>query len=316
MSIALVTGGAGFIGSHLVRALLERGEAVRVLDNFSTGHRRNLAELNGRFELIEADIRDLDALRRAAQGVGTVYHLAAQGSVPKSVDDPLTANHINVAGTLNVLIAARDAQARRVVYSASSAAYGETEALPKIESMTPQPVSPYGVSKLAGEHYCTAFANCYGLSTVSLRYFNVFGPRQDPNSQYAAAIPAFVTRMLAGQPPIVFGDGEQSRDFCFVENVVAANLLAAAAPQVRGEVLNIACGERITLNAIIALINQHLGTRTAAEYRAPRAGDVRHSLASLESARRLIGYEPRVMFAEGLRRSIDWYRAQPPAVRS
>ncbi len=310
MSIALVTGGAGFIGSHLVRALIERGATVRVVDNFSTGHRRNLDKLNGRFELMEADIRDADAMRAAARGAETVFHLAAQGSVPRSVDDPLTANDINVTGTLNVLVAARDAGARRVVYSASSAAYGETEVLPKIESMTPQPVSPYGVSKLAGEHYCTAFAHCYGLSTVSLRYFNVFGPRQDPNSQYAAAIPAFVTRMLADESPIVFGDGEQSRDFCYVDNVVSANLLAAEAPAARGEVLNIACGERVTLNAIIALINRQLGKRISTEFRPPRAGDVRHSLASLDAARGRIGYEPKVMFAEGLRRSIDWYRGQ------
>ncbi len=310
MRHSLVTGGAGFIGGHLVRGLLERGAAVRVLDNFSTGHRRNLDELAGRIEIIDGDIRDPAALARACADVDVVYHLAAQGSVPRSVDDPATANEINVTGTLNVLVAARDGGARRVVYSASSAAYGETPTLPKIESMAPQPVSPYGVSKLAGEYYLQSFSACYGLSTVSLRYFNVFGPRQDPKSQYAAAIPGFLSRMLRGQPPIIFGDGEQSRDFCYVENVVRANLLAADAPRaLRGEVLNIACGERVTLNRIIAVVNENLGTSLRADYQPPRAGDVRHSLADLSAAREAIGYEPRVMFAEGLARSIAWYRA-------
>lgn len=310
MRYSLVTGGAGFIGSHLVRGLLERGTAVRVLDNFSTGHRRNLEELAGRIEIIDADIRDPAALARACTDVEVVYHLAAQGSVPRSVDDPVTANEINVTGTLRVLVAARDCGARRVVYSASSAAYGETPTLPKIESMAPQPVSPYGVSKLAGEYYLQSFSACYGLSTVSLRYFNVFGPRQDPKSQYAAAIPGFLSRMLRSEPPIIFGDGEQSRDFCYVENVVLANLLAAEAPRaLRGEVLNIACGERVTLNRIIAVVNENLGTSLQADYQPPRAGDVRHSLADLSAARDAIGYAPRVMFAEGLARSIAWYRA-------
>ncbi len=308
MSISLVTGGAGFIGSHIVRALLARGERVRVLDNLSTGHLHNLDEVAARIEMVEGDIRDLAATQAACRGVSVVYHLAAQGSVPRSVDDPLTANEINVTGTINVLAAARDAGARRVVYSASSAAYGETPTLPKVETMSPAPVSPYGVSKLTGEYYLTAFAHCYGLSTVSLRYFNVFGPRQDPNSQYAAAIPAFVTRMLRGERPIIFGDGEQSRDFCFIDNVVHANLLAADAPDnLRGPVLNIACGERVTLNQIIALINQHLRKDIAPDYRPPRAGDVRHSLADLAAAKATIGYAPKVMFAEGLAKSIGWY---------
>lgn len=308
MSISLVTGGAGFIGSHLVTALLQRGRRVRVLDDFSTGHRRNLADLAARIEVIEGDIRDRDATHAAMRGVDVCYHLAAQGSVPRSVDHPQQAHDINVTGSLNVLIAARDARVRRLVYSASSAAYGETPTLPKVESIAPQPLSPYAVSKLAAEHYCLAFAHCYGLQTISLRYFNVFGPRQDPASQYAAAIPAFVSRMLAGQRPIVFGDGEQSRDFCYIDNVVEANLLAAQAPQTAGQVVNIACGERVTLNQIIQLINEHLGTSLAPDYRDPRPGDVRHSLADISAARDLIGYQPRVMFAEGLRRSIAWYR--------
>lgn len=309
MNLALVTGGAGFIGSHLVRALLERGWRVRVMDNLSSGHRHNLTEIAAQLELMEADIRDASACQRAAAGAKVVFHLAAQGSVPRSVELPAQANDINVNGTLNMLIAARDAGAERFVFSASSAAYGETEQLPKVETMAPQPLSPYAVSKLAGEFYCACFARTYGLQCVSLRYFNVFGPRQDPKSQYAAAIPALVSRMLRGEPPIIFGDGEQTRDFCFVENVVEANLLSATTPRrLMGEVVNIACGERTSLNEIIRVINQQLGTQIAPQYQAPRAGDVKHSLAALEAAREVLGYTPRVMFAEGLARSIAWYR--------
>lgn len=308
MAKALVTGGAGFIGSHIVRALLARGDRVRVLDDFSSGHEKNLDEVRRDIEIVKGDIRDRAATAAACKGMEIVFHLAAQGSVPRSVELPGQANEINVTGSLNVLLGARDAGAARLVYSASSAAYGETPTLPKIETMTPAPISPYAVSKLAAEHYCSAFARCYGLSTISLRYFNVFGPRQDPNSQYAAAIPAFVTRMVRGDAPIIFGDGEQSRDFCFVENVVSANLLASQAPELKGEVANIACGERITLNAIIGLINASLKSNINPDYRAPRAGDVKHSLADISEAKRLIGYAPRVMFAEGLARSIEWYR--------
>lgn len=308
MAKTLVTGGAGFIGSHIIRGLLNRGDRVRVFDNLSTGYRRNFDELAKDIEFVEGDIRDLDALQSAASGIETVYHLAAQGSVPKSVELPAQANDINVNGSLNVLIAARDQGARRVVYSASSAAYGETPVLPKVETLSPTPLSPYAVSKLAAEHYCSAFSNCYGLSTISLRYFNVFGPRQDPNSQYAAAIPAFVTRMVKGERPIIFGDGEQSRDFCYVDNVADANLRAGSRDELKGEVVNIACGERITLNAIIALINEQLGTKLTPDYRPVRAGDVKHSLADIRAAERVIGYRPQVMFAEGLKRSIVWYR--------
>jgi len=308
MGLYLVTGGAGFIGSHLTERLVQLGHTVRVLDDFSTGRRENLAGLERQVELIAGDIRDPQTVRQAVAGVEAVLHLAARASVPRSVEHPREANDVNVNGTLNLLLAARDTGVRRFIYSASSSAYGDSPALPKAETMPPRPLSPYAASKLAGEHYCACFAAVYGLETISLRYFNVFGPRQDPHSPYAAVIPAFVSRMLRGQKPIVFGDGEQSRDFCYIENVVRANLLALAAPRLAGEVVNIACGERVTLNQIIRLINQHLGTDIQPEYQAPRPGDVRHSLASLEQARRVLGYQPQVFFADGLARSIAWYR--------
>jgi UDP-glucose 4-epimerase len=291
-----------------VRRLLELGHDVRVLDNFSTGHRHNLAEVAADIELIEGDICDTSAAGRTAAGAEVVFHLAARASVPRSVEFPVEANEANVTGTLNMLVAARDAGARRFVYSASSAAYGDTPTLPKVESMAPMPLSPYAVSKLAAEYYCACFSEVYGLETISLRYFNVFGPRQDPNSAYAAAIPAFVSRMVRGERPIVFGDGEQSRDFCYIENVVNANVLAFQAAKLSGEVVNIACGERVTINRIIELINMHLGTRIEPDYRDPRPGDVLHSLAAVDEAKRVIGYEPDIMFAEGLERSIAWYR--------
>ncbi len=308
MSRCLITGGAGFIGGHIVRGALARGYTVRVLDDLSTGSRRNLEEVAAKIEFVQADIRDLAAVRNAMEGVEVVFHLAALGSVPRSVDDPATTHDVNITGSLNVLLAARDAKVRRVVYSASSSAYGDTPTLPKHEAMAPQPMSPYAVSKLAAEHYCLAFAKCYGLQTVSLRYFNVFGPRQDPSSTYAAVIPAFVSRMVRGQRPIIYGDGEQSRDFCYADNVVEANLLAASAAKTAGEAMNIACGERTTLNEIVAVINRSLGTQIEPEYRPARAGDVRHSLADLAEAKRVIGYEPKIFFADGLQRAIHWYR--------
>lgn len=308
MGLCLVTGGAGFIGNHIVRRLLAERHRVRVLDNFSTGHRRNLADVEKDIELIEGDICDAEQARRASAGADTTFHLAARASVPRSVEFPFEANEVNVTGTMQMLLAARNAGVRRFVYSASSAAYGETPTLPKIETMAPSPLSPYAVSKLAAEYYCGCFAHVYGMETISLRYFNVFGPRQDPNSQYAAAIPAFVTRMVNGQQPIIYGDGEQSRDFCYIDNVVNANLLAMKAGKLAGETVNVACGERVTLNRIIAQINERLGTKIAPDYQAPRPGDVRHSLADVSAARRVIGYEPKIMFNEGLRLSIDWYR--------
>lgn len=311
MSVSLVTGGAGFIGSHVVRRLLKMGKKVRVLDNFSTGHLRNIEEVLAAIELVKGDLRNLDDCKKATAGAEVVYHLGAQGSVPRSIDNPILSNECNVTGTANILVAARDAGIKRFVYSASSSAYGASLELPKRETQLPQPISPYAVSKLAGEHYCLAFAHCYAMETVSLRYFNVYGPRQDPKSQYAAAIPAFVTALLAGTPPTVYGDGETSRDFCFVDNVVDANILGGTTTKpLKGESVNIACGERTSLNQVIQIVNDFLGTKIKPNYAPPRAGDPRHTQADLSEAKRVIGYEPKVLFAEGLRRTIPWYQEQ------
>jgi len=307
----LVTGGAGFIGSHIVERLVRQNHRVRVLDNFITGRPENLAPFEGRIELIIGDMADLEVCRRSCEGVDTVFHVGALPSVPKSVADPLTSHRCNVEATFNILVASRDAHVRRVIYSASSSAYGETPTLPKIESILPSPLSPYAVQKLAGEYYCAAFSRCYDLQTISLRYFNVFGPRQDPTSQYAAAIPAFVTAILADRAPVVYGDGEQTRDFTYIENVVHANLLAAQAPEVRGEAVNIACGERISVNAIIKSINTLLGKNVKPAYVDPRPGDIRHSWADITLASRLIGYRPLIAFSDGLQRAIEWYRRVP-----
>ncbi len=308
MSQMLVTGGAGFIGSHIVRRCLGKGHDVRVLDDLSTGKRANLEEVLGDIEFVEGSITDLDTVRNCVKGVDTVFHLAARASVPRSVEQPGPANEINVTGTVNLLIAAREAGARRLVYSASSSAYGDTPVMPKHVDMKPIPLSPYAVSKLAAEHYCACWYHVYGFETVSLRYFNVFGPRQDPHGAYAAVIPAFVSRMLKGERPVIFGDGEQSRDFCFIDNVVSANLLAAEAEQLHGQVVNIACGERTTLNEIVKDINRLLGTNVEPIYEDPRPGDVKHSLADISTAREVLGYQPLIMFPEGLERSIDWYK--------
>ena len=304
----LVTGGAGFIGSHLVERLIELGAAVRVLDNFSTGKRENLAPFRDAIDLIEGDIADPEICARACRGVGVVLHQAALPSVPKSIADPVSSHRTNVEGTFNLLMAARDAGVRRFIYAASSSAYGETPTLPKVESMPAQPLSPYAVHKLTGEYYCSVFAGCFGVQTLSLRYFNVFGPRQDPASQYAAAIPAFVTAILRDKPPTIYGDGEQTRDFTYIENVIRANLLAAKAPETRGEVINVACGEHVTVNEIIKEINTLLGKDVKPEYVAPRPGDIKHSWADITLASKVIGFEPVVGFAEGLRRAIDWYQ--------
>lgn len=309
MARYLVTGGAGFIGSHVAETLADRGDEVCVLDDLSTGKRENLATFLDRVEFVEGSICSADTTRHAMRGADCVFHLAARGSVPRSVDDPVGAHDVNVNGTLNVLMAARELGVRRVVFSASSSAYGDTPTLPKHEEMTPQPLSPYAATKLTCEHYCAVFAKVYGLETVSLRYFNVFGPRQDPQSDYAAVLPAFISHMLRGERPIVYGDGEQTRDFCYIENVVRANLLASECDAAQGQAVNIACGERTSLNEILKLINGHLNTSIEADYRDPRPGDVKHSLAALDAARELIGYEPEILFAEGLSRSIDWYRA-------
>jgi UDP-glucose 4-epimerase len=304
----LVTGGGGFIGSHLVDRLLELGHAVRVLDNFSTGRRTNLRRTLASIELIEGDLRDPDTVRRAMQGAEIVLHQGALPSVPRSVNDPRTSNAVNVEGTLNVLLAARDAGVRRVVVASSSSVYGDTPTLPKVEMMPPTPRSPYAISKLAAEQYTCAFAALYGLETVALRYFNVFGPRQDPTSQYAGVIALFCTAALRGQPYTIQGDGLQSRDFTYVENAVRANLLAATAPDVAGQIFNIACGERITLLDMVAILNRLVGRDQPVEYGPPRAGDVRHSLADIGRARQLLGYTPAVDVAEGLAKTLAWYR--------
>jgi len=304
----LVTGGAGFIGSHVVTELLERNADVRVLDDFSTGRRENLAHVRNDFELVEGDMRDLDTVRRAVQGVEVVLHQAALPSVARSVRQPRVTNEVNVTGTLNLLVAARDAGVRRVVYASSSSVYGDSPAMPKVETMPPQPKSPYAVAKLTGELYARVFAQLYGLETVSLRYFNVFGPRQDPTSQYSAVIPIFVTAMLHGERPPVEDDGLQSRDFTYVANNVHANLLAATAPGVSGAVFNIACGKRVNLLELIGFINEILGTDLEPAFKAPRPGDVKHSLADISAAREQLGYETVVDFKAGLRQTIEWYR--------
>ena len=312
MSLSLITGIGGFIGSSIARALLARGSKVRGIDNFSTGKRDNITGILDRIEFQEADILDLDAMRRACTGVDFVFHEAAIPSVPKSVQDPLGSNQANIDGTVNVLIAARDAKVKRVVYAASSAAYGDTPTLPKHEEMRPDPISPYAVAKLASEHYMTSFYRCYGLETVSLRYFNIFGPRQDPSSPYSGVLAKFITTMLRGVPPMIFGDGEQSRDFTYIDNAVAANLLACEAPatQVAGQVFNVATGRRVSLNEIFQLLRKLTGYSGKPEYRGEREGDIKHSLADISRAEAALGYKPTVDFEEGLRRTVEWYRQQ------
>ena len=307
MSNFLVTGGAGFIGSHIVERLVAEGHKVRVLDDFSSGKRTNLAPFEGKIEVLEGDLRRPEDCRRACAGIEFVYHEGAVPSVPKSVDDPLTSHQANVDGTFNLLMAARDAKCRRVIYAASSSAYGDQPELPKRETACPSPLSPYAVNKLVGEHYLRTFFLCYGLETISLRYFNVFGPRQDPKSQYAAAIPAFVVAIMHDESPVIFGDGEQTRDFTYIDNVVHANLLAAKVAHTEGQVVNVACGESVTVNQIIQLINGLLGKKVAPRYVPERAGDVKHSLAAIDEARRILGYEPIVPFEDGLRRAVEWY---------
>ena len=305
MTVYLVTGGAGFIGSNIVEELVRRRERVRVLDNFSTGKRENIASFLEDIELIEGDLRHLDTVRQAAEGVDYILHQGALPSVQRSVDNPLETDESNVRGTLNLLVAARDAGVKRVVYASSSAVYGDTPTLPKAEEMKPAPLSPYAVTKLTGEHYCRVFYQVYGLETVALRYFNVFGPRQDPTSQYAAVIPKFVTAMLRGEQPVIYGDGEQSRDFSYVANVVQANLLAATTPGVEGQVFNIACNRGHNLLELVATINRVLGTNITPVHTAPRVGDIRHSLADIARAREMLGYQVEVEFQEGLRQTIE-----------
>ncbi len=301
MANYLVTGGAGFIGSSIAEALLATGERVRILDDFSSGRRSNLAALKGEIEIVEGSILDPEVVARAMKGVEVVFHQAAIPSVSRSVENPQATMLANVQGTTVVLDCARHAKVRRVVFAASSSAYGDTPTLPKIETMTPSPRSPYAISKLTCEHLMTVFASIYGMETLSLRYFNVFGPRQDPTSQYAAVIPNFITAAMERKSPTVFGDGEQTRDFCFIENTVGANLLAAGTSnKLSGQVVNIACGERISLNQLLGHIGEVVGTKLEATYLPTRAGDVRDSLASIDAARALIGYVPKVLVREGL----------------
>ena len=310
MALYLITGVAWFIGSSLARAVLAQGDQVLGVDNFSTGKRENIAEIAGKIDLREVDLLNLDAIHDACRGVDYVFHEAAIPSVPKSVIDPLGSNCANVDGTVHVLIAARDAKVKRVVYAASSSAYGDTPTLPKHEGMAPNPISPYAVAKLASEYYMTSFYRCYGLETVSLRYFNIFGPRQDPSSPYSGVLAKFITEMLKGERPTIFGDGKQSRDFTYIDNVVSANLLAAKAPgaQVAGQVFNVATGTRFDLNQTFELLKKIIGFKGEAKYAAERAGDVKHSLADLSRTEKQLGYKPLVNFEEGLRRTVEWYR--------
>lgn len=315
----LVTGGAGFIGSNIVDALVAKGERVRVLDNFSTGDPANLAAVKDRVEIVEGDLRDMDAVRRAVAGVTYISHQAALRSVPRSVDDPLSTDAVNTHGTLQLLVAAREAKVRRVVYASSSSVYGDSPLLPKVEDHTPAPISPYAVAKLAAELYCRMFTRLYGLETVSLRYFNVFGPKQSPESKYAAVVPLFMRAAMNNETIIVHGDGEQSRDFTYIDNVVQANLLACTTPGVGGEVFNIACDSRHSVLEIALTVEKLLGRKVSIEHTPPRSGDVRHTQASIEKATRLLHYRPTVGFEEGMCRTFEHLRAtlgRSPATRA
>jgi nucleoside-diphosphate-sugar epimerase len=316
MAKYLVTGAAGFIGSSLVRALLERGDQVRGIDNFETGRRENLTEVLSGIDFRDADILDLDAMHKACEGVDYVLHQAAIPSVPKSVLDPLGSNRANVDGTVNVLVAARDAKVKRVVYAASSSAYGDTPTLPKHEAMNPNPISPYAVAKLASELYMISFYRCYGLETVCLRYFNIFGPRQDPTSAYSGVLAKFSMQMLRGEQPTIFGDGETSRDFTYIDNAVSANLLACSAPaaECAGRVFNCATGERVTLNETFDALKKLTGFKGSIKYGPERGGDIKHSLADITLAKKHLGYKVLVNFEDGLRRTVEWYKSQAQTV--
>lgn len=324
MATYLITGIAGFIGSSLARGVLKQGDKVRGIDNFSSGKRENLEEIIDRVDFREADVLDLDAMKAACRGVDYVLHEAAIPSVPKSVLDPAGNNAANVDGTVNVLVAARDAKVKRLVFAASSAAYGDSPQLPKHEGMLPTPISPYAVGKLASEYYLASFYRCYGLETVSLRYFNIFGPRQDPTSQYSGVLAKFITQMLNGEQPTIFGDGKQSRDFTYIDNVVKANLLACERPasEVAGKVFNVAIGERVDLNETFRVLKKLIGYTGDVKYGPERAGDVKHSVADLSLAKKHLGFKPVVNFEDGLRQTIDWYKsevtgdAEPVSARS
>jgi UDP-N-acetylglucosamine/UDP-N-acetyl-alpha-D-glucosaminouronate 4-epimerase len=304
----LVTGGAGFIGSNTVDELVRRGHSVVVLDDLSSGKEENLAEFRNKITFIKGSITDIEVVRKAMHEAEFVLHLAARTSVPRSVKDPIETNKINIDGTLNVLVAAKEMKVKRVVFAASSSAYGETPTLPKVENMQPQPISPYGVTKYAGELYSQTFGRCYGLENVSLRYFNIFGPRQDPSSPYSGVLAKFCTAFLEDAQPLVFGDGEQTRDFTYVENAVVANLLACEAPNVSGKVFNVGCGGRISLNEVLRTLAKITAKTLEAKYDPPRDGDIRDSQADISQAKELLGYEPQVGFEDGLARTFEWYR--------
>ena len=307
--IALVTGGAGFIGSHIAAALSASGARVRILDDLSTGHRENLDEIGGDIDFVQGSVADEKLLAKAFENVELIFHEAAIPSVPRSVEAPRNTHVASVDGTFSLLLAARDAGVKRVVYAASSSAYGDQPTLPKSEQMPPDPLSPYAVAKLVGEYYCRVFTRVYGLETVSLRYFNVFGPRQDPGSQYSGVVSRFISALASNERPVIFGDGEQSRDFTYIDNVVAANVSAASARGAAGKVINVANGQRITLNQLLAELKELTGrTDVTAEYREPRVGDVRHSLADISRARELLGYESKVNLREGLQRTLEWWK--------
>lgn len=308
MSLYLVTGGAGFIGSNIVEELVRKSARVRVVDNLSTGRRENLDGFRDKIEFLELDICDIEDLKAAMRGVEFVLHQAALPSVPRSIEDPVLSHNANLTGTLNVLWAAKQANVKRVVYAASSSAYGDSQVLSKREDLQVKPISPYGLMKYVGEEYCRLFMELYGLETVSLRYFNVFGPRQDPSSPYSGVLSRFITRMLSGSSPIIFGDGEQSRDFTYVSNVVHGNLLACHAKGVAGRVYNLACGARITLNEVVSCLNKILETELLPTHNPPRVGDIRHSLADVTLALRDLNYRPQVDFETGLGMTVEWYR--------
>ncbi len=309
MAKVLVTGGAGFIGSNLAEALLDQGHQVRILDNFSTGKRENLLFQKDfeHLQIVEGDIRDPETCRQAAEDVDFVFHEAALPSVQRSVEDPVTSNSVKVEGTLNVLLAARDGGVKRVIYAASSSVYGDTPTLPKKEEMPPNPLSPYALQKYMGEQYCRLFFQLYGLESVSLRYFNVFGRKQDPASIYSAVIPRFISALVERRSPIIFGDGEQSRDFTYIDNVVQANLLAMSAEHLHGEAINIACGERFSLNRLLGILKRILGSTQPALYEDPRQGDVKHSLADIRKGKEVLNYEPTVGIEAGLERTVEFF---------
>nr|MBN2278514.1 SDR family oxidoreductase [candidate division Zixibacteria bacterium] len=303
----LITGGAGFIGSNIAHTLLDKGETVRILDNFSTGRRINLADIEDKIEIIDGDISDFWTVKDAVEGIDYVLHQAALPSVPRSVSNPLTSNKVNIDGTLNLLEAGKRAGVKRFVMASSSSVYGDTPELPKHEQMPTDPLSPYAVTKLTCEKYCKVFYNLYGLETVCLRYFNIFGPRQDPNSEYAAVIPKFIFALSSGKQPVVFGDGEQSRDFTYIDNTIQANLLAVTSKIAPGNFYNVACGARFTLNDLLDMLREIIGTNIKAKYIAPRPGDILHSYADVSRAKKDLGYNPRVMFKEGLKKTVEWF---------